>query len=284
MVEFGEQLRKAREEKGMTQQSLAEQLYVTRQSVSRWECGDRYPDLLTTKKISQILDVSLDDLLSGKEMTKMVERNPVIEKNSVKNIMIAFYSFVVISFFITIADIIIRFPLQSEVINHSDIQPIIVEVFGLLIQIAFFSYGLFQAIIGTLSPRKMGIVIVAFFVAMCITGTENLSRSATWQMVLIGAMFMIPSIIGAVASFLYFIRGNCNKACTCLIYLAAVLGMFRLLYSNYNLFVYASQYISMNHTMNLVLKIAIYVLIVYQTHALYIKRKTLNLETINSGL
>ena len=39
MVEFGEQLRKAREGKGMTQQSLAEQLYVTRQSVSRWECG-----------------------------------------------------------------------------------------------------------------------------------------------------------------------------------------------------------------------------------------------------
>ena len=56
MVEFGEQLRKAREAKGMTQQSLAEQLYVTRQSVSRWECGDRYPDLLTTKKISQILE------------------------------------------------------------------------------------------------------------------------------------------------------------------------------------------------------------------------------------
>ena len=51
MVEFGEQLRRAREAKGMTQQSLAEQLYVTRQSVSRWECGDRYPDLLTTKKI-----------------------------------------------------------------------------------------------------------------------------------------------------------------------------------------------------------------------------------------
>ena len=49
MVEFGEQLRKAREEKGMTQQSLAEQLYVTRQSVSRWECGDRYPDLQQRK-------------------------------------------------------------------------------------------------------------------------------------------------------------------------------------------------------------------------------------------
>ena len=94
MVEFGEQLRRAREGKGMTQQSLAEQLYVTRQSVSRWECGDRYPDLLTTKKISQILDVSLDDILAGKDMVKLVERNPVIEKKSANYIMIALYAFI----------------------------------------------------------------------------------------------------------------------------------------------------------------------------------------------
>lgn len=153
MVEFGEQLRRAREEKGMTQQSLAEQLYVTRQAVSRWECGDRYPDLLTTKKISQILEVSLDDLLSGKEMEKVVERNPVIEKKSVNNIMIALYAFVIISFFITIVDIIIRFPLQSEMIDYNDIQAIVINVLALLIQIVFFAYGFVNAIRGMLSPK-----------------------------------------------------------------------------------------------------------------------------------
>ncbi len=63
MVEFGEQLKKAREAKGMTQQTLAEHLYVTRQAVSRWERGDRYPDLITAKKLAAFLDVSLDDLL-----------------------------------------------------------------------------------------------------------------------------------------------------------------------------------------------------------------------------
>ena len=100
MVEFGEQLRRAREAKGMTQQSLAEQLYVTRQSVSRWECGDRYPDLLTTRKISQILEVSLDDLLSGKEMTKVVERNPVVENKVGNSIIILLYAAVVLSYLI----------------------------------------------------------------------------------------------------------------------------------------------------------------------------------------
>lgn len=39
MVEFGEKLKRAREEKGMTQQTLSDALYVTRQAVSRWECG-----------------------------------------------------------------------------------------------------------------------------------------------------------------------------------------------------------------------------------------------------
>lgn len=79
--------------------------------------------------------MSLDDLLSGKEMEKVVERNPVIEKKSVNNIMIALYAFVVISFFITIVDIIIRFPLQSEMIDYNDIQAIVINVLALLIQI-----------------------------------------------------------------------------------------------------------------------------------------------------
>ena len=123
MVEFGEQLRRAREAKGMTQQSLAEQLYVTRQSVSRWECGDRYPDLLTTKKISQILEVSLDDLLSGKEMTKVVERNPVVENKVVNNIVIVLYAFVVLSYLITVFDIVMRLILVPDnAINSSSMK------------------------------------------------------------------------------------------------------------------------------------------------------------------
>lgn len=65
MVEFGEKIKHIREEKGMTQQTLAEKLYVTRQAVSRWECGARYPDLLTAKKIAKILNVSLDELLGA---------------------------------------------------------------------------------------------------------------------------------------------------------------------------------------------------------------------------
>lgn len=271
MVEFGEQLRRAREEKGMTQQSLAEQLYVTRQAVSRWECGDRYPDLLTTKKISQILEVSLDDLLSGKEMEKVVERNPVIEKKSVNNIMIALYAFVVISFFITIVDIIIRFPLQSEMIDYNDIQAIVINVLALLIQIVFFAYGFVNAIRGMLSPKRMGAVIVAFFAATCITG--NMVINSNVQIVLWWIVLIIPNIVGAVVTFVYFVSGKKSKIYSIIIYLVAIWGMFRIIYSNYNLIVHANQYLSMNSTVRLVLEIAIHCLVIYQTYVLWIKRQ-----------
>ena len=271
MVEFGEQLRRAREEKGMTQQSLAEQLYVTRQAVSRWKCGDRYPDLLTTKKISQILEVSLDDLLSGKEMEKVVERNPVIEKKSVNNIMIALYAFVVISFFITIVDIIIRFPLQSEMIDYNDIQAIVINVLALLIQIFFFAYGFVNAIRGMLSPKRMGAVIVAFFAATCITG--NVVINSNVQIVLWWIVLIIPNIVGAVATFAYFVLGKKSKIYSIIIYLVAIWGMFRIIYSNYNLIVHANQYLSMNSTVRLVLEIAIHCLVIYQTYVLWIKRQ-----------
>ena len=271
MVEFGEQLRRAREEKGMTQQSLAEQLYVTRQAVSRWECGDRYPDLLTTKKISQILEVSLDDLLSGKEIEKVVERNPVIEKKSVNNIMIALYAFVVISFFITIVDIIIRFPLQSEMIDYNDIQAIVINVLALLIQIVSFAYGFVNAIRGMLSPKRMGAVIVAFFAATCITG--NMVINSNVQIVLWWIVLIIPNIVGAVVTFAYFVSGKKSKIYSIIIYLVAIWGMFRIIYSNYNLIVHANQYLSMNSTVRLVLEIAIHCLVIYQTYVLWIKRQ-----------
>ncbi len=273
MVEFGEQLRKAREEKGMTQQSLAEQLYVTRQSVSRWECGDRYPDLLTTKKISQILEVSLDDLLSGKEMKKVVKRNPVIENKMANNIMIALYAFIVFSFMATIVDIVIRFPLQSEAVDYSDILVIVINILSLIIQVVFFAYGLVNAIRGMLSHKRMGIVIVAYFISMCITDSYNISRGATWQMISFVIMLIIPSMLGAVALFLYFVSGKNNKVLPLLVSIASICGIVRIVITNYEMICYVGQFVSMNTALGLLLKISIYGLILYQTYVFNKKRK-----------
>lgn len=79
MAEFGENLKKVREQKGYTQQTLADYLYVTRQAVSRWEGGSRYPDLMTAKKMAQFLEISLDELLTDDDMKLYAEKNAIIE-------------------------------------------------------------------------------------------------------------------------------------------------------------------------------------------------------------
>ena len=63
-MDFGEKIKELREAKGMTQQNLADRLFVTRQTVSRWEGGSRYPDLITAKNLADILDTSVDVLLA----------------------------------------------------------------------------------------------------------------------------------------------------------------------------------------------------------------------------
>lgn len=148
-----------------------------------------------------------------------------------------------------------------------------INILGIIIQIVFFTYGLYQAVKGTLSPKRMGVVIVAYFGAMCITGSENIIRYATWQLVCVGITLIIPSIIGAIASFCYFIRCKNDKIWSRLISVAAIWGIIRIVINNYQMIRYAEQYLSMNTTVRLVLQMAIYGLILYQTFTLTKKRK-----------
>lgn len=90
-MEFGERLKQAREKKGMTQQTLADRLFVTRQTVSRWENGVRYPDILTVRKLSEILEISLDDLLSQENSKQIVERSPILENRTAERLQTAVY-------------------------------------------------------------------------------------------------------------------------------------------------------------------------------------------------
>ena len=66
--DFGKFLAQLRKEKGLTQVQFAELLNVTDKAVSRWETGKNYPDISMFKEISEILDVSISELLEGKRM------------------------------------------------------------------------------------------------------------------------------------------------------------------------------------------------------------------------
>lgn len=60
---FNENLKKAREHKGYTQKEMAEQIGVAKSTYSLYESGGREPNVLTIKKIADLLNVSADELL-----------------------------------------------------------------------------------------------------------------------------------------------------------------------------------------------------------------------------
>ncbi|AFC29242.1 XRE family transcriptional regulator [Paenibacillus mucilaginosus 3016] len=72
-VIFGEKLKTERGKKGWTQEELAEKLFVSRQSVSKWENGQNYPSIEIIIKISDLFGLTIDELLrSDEELTKQV--------------------------------------------------------------------------------------------------------------------------------------------------------------------------------------------------------------------
>lgn len=74
MVEFCEKLQELRKNRGLTQEELAEALYVSRTAVSKWESGRGYPSIDSLKVISRYFSVTIDDLLSGEKLICIAEQ------------------------------------------------------------------------------------------------------------------------------------------------------------------------------------------------------------------
>lgn len=73
-MEFGEKLQELRKKKDMTQEELAEALYVSRTAISKWESGRGYPSIDSLKEISRFFSVSIDELLSAEKMVSIAEK------------------------------------------------------------------------------------------------------------------------------------------------------------------------------------------------------------------
>lgn len=65
MLQFTENLKKYRQAQNLSQEALAQKLFVSRQAISKWEQGDGAPDLNNLVKLAEILNVSLDTLVLG---------------------------------------------------------------------------------------------------------------------------------------------------------------------------------------------------------------------------
>ena len=89
-MEIGKKLKEARQMSGLTQENVAEKLNVSRQTISNWETEKFYPDILYVLQLSDLYQVSLDELLKGDErMIQHLEDSTNVVKSN-KKILLAF--------------------------------------------------------------------------------------------------------------------------------------------------------------------------------------------------
>ena len=72
-MEFNEKLQELRKGRGMTQEELAEALFVSRTAVSKWESGRGYPSIDSLKEISRFFSVTIDELICSEEILSAAE-------------------------------------------------------------------------------------------------------------------------------------------------------------------------------------------------------------------
>ena len=89
-MEFHEKLQELRKNRGLTQEELAEALFVSRTAISKWESGRGYPSIDSLKEISSYFSVSIDDLLSGEQLISIAEKENKSNFNRVCDLLLGF--------------------------------------------------------------------------------------------------------------------------------------------------------------------------------------------------
>lgn len=82
-MNIGDKLKQARLNKKMTQEEVSDKLYVSRQSISNWENNKTYPDLGNVLALSDLYEISLDELLKGSDnfMKHLEESTDLVKSN-----------------------------------------------------------------------------------------------------------------------------------------------------------------------------------------------------------
>ena len=82
-MEFNEKLQKLRKDQSLTQEELAEKLFVSRTAISKWESGRGYPSIDSLKVIAKYFHITIDELIGNEEIISLAEQD--IKENKKKH-------------------------------------------------------------------------------------------------------------------------------------------------------------------------------------------------------
>ena len=86
-MEFSKKLQELRKHNSLTQEELAQSLYVSRTAISKWESGRGFPNIESLKAISKFFAISFDELLSGEEILAIAENDHKQKERTVRDLI-----------------------------------------------------------------------------------------------------------------------------------------------------------------------------------------------------
>ena len=139
-MEFNEKLQELRKRKSITQEELAEALYISRTAISKWESGRGYPNIDSLRAISKYFAVSLDELLSSDEVITIAEEDNRQKEKHIRDLVFGLFDcsmamLLFLPFFAQKVEGIIQ---EVSMLSLSEIEiyvkvPYLIIVFGIII-------------------------------------------------------------------------------------------------------------------------------------------------------
>lgn len=168
-MEFNEKLQELRKKNGLTQEELAEALYVSRTAISKWESGRGYPSIDSLKDISKFFSVSIDDLLSGEKLLSLAERE---NKSNIRNMCDLLFG--IVDLFAVILVVLPLYPntIDGFVYSVNLLNYIQVSEFNKLVYwiifILLMIIGILKVIITRIKAEKSNKILIEVSIAISI--------------------------------------------------------------------------------------------------------------------
>jgi len=116
-MKISENIKRLRLEKNLTQQEVADDLFVTRQCISRWESGKTIPDIESMEKLSVVFGCTINDIFEEKTLQELAIKNTVIQKSQKKHVLILSIASIILLIGLVTSVLFLNDRLQARTLN-----------------------------------------------------------------------------------------------------------------------------------------------------------------------
>ena len=200
-MEFNEKLQELRKHKGLTQEELAELLFVSRTADSKWGYGRGYPNIDSLKAIARFFGVTIDELLSGDELLTIAEKDTEQKENHIRDLVFGLLDISVAVFFFL--------PLFGQKVNGIIQEVSLLSLTGIAsyLRIAYFVVAIGIAVFGILTlalqkcqqlfwvrnKNRISLILNAVGVTLFIISTQPYAAILLFVFLVIKGLMFIKS-------------------------------------------------------------------------------------------